>query len=95
MNAVTGKCEVNKNCQFGQYFSAENNICTRICPIGYSYQDSVCVAGCLSGFKDNGFGGCVTLGSVSGCSFPYFYQQGTCVSTCDAGSFPNSGSRVC
>lgn len=95
LNAVTGKCEINRNCQFGQYFSSEESICKRICPTGYSFQDSVCVSECLSGFRDNGFGGCVELGIVTGCSFPYFYQQGSCVSQCNAGSYPNSANRVC
>ena len=86
---------MNKNCQYGEYFSTSDKLCKRICPVGTSFQDSVCITECLQGFVDNTFGGCIQQGSVSGCSFPYFYQQGSCVSTCVAGSFPNSVSRVC
>lgn len=92
---MTGTCEVNRNCQFGEFFSTESSTCKRICPVGYSFQDSLCVSDCLSGFRDNGFGGCTAQGVVTGCSFPYFFQQGSCVSTCDAGSYPNSATRVC
>lgn len=94
LNAVTSKCEVNTNCQLGQYFRSETRVCTRICPQGLSYQLTVCVSECLDGFRDNGFGACVEQKQVSGCSFPYFYQD-QCVSSCIAGSFPNSANRVC
>jgi proprotein convertase subtilisin/kexin type 5 len=95
LNGVSGTCDVNRNCQFGEFFSAEAGICRRICPTGYSFQDSLCVSECLSGFRDNGFGGCIEQGVVTGCSFPYFFQQGSCVSTCNAGTYPNTATRVC
>jgi proprotein convertase subtilisin/kexin type 5 len=53
------------------------------------------LAGCLQGFIDNGFGGCVSRVGVSGCSYPYFYQQASCVSVCSPGTFPDSSTRVC
>lgn len=95
LNSVTGQCQINQNCVLGQYFSSLSNACTRICPSGLSYQDSMCLSQCLEGFIDNGFGACVVQPQTGGCSYPYFLDQGTCVSTCSVGSYPDSSTRMC
>lgn len=55
----TGKCEQSSSCNYGQIDVSGK--CTRICDAGLFYQNGACIfGGCPSGFKDNGFGGCVS-----------------------------------
>ena len=95
LDQVSGLCQKAPSCQFGQYFSQSSNACTRICPSGTYFYENVCLTACLSGWYDNGVGGCVAATPQTGCSFPYFLSNGVCISNCPSGSYPDTQNRVC
>ena len=95
LDQVSGICQKAPSCQFGQYFSQSSNSCTRICPAGTYFYENVCLTACLSGYYDNGVGGCVASAPQSGCSYPYFLSNGVCVSNCPSGTYPDTQNRVC
>jgi hypothetical protein len=95
LDQVSGVCQKAPSCQFGQYFSQSSNACTRICPASTYFYENVCLTACLSGYYDNGVGGCVAATPQSGCSYPYFLSNGVCVSNCPSGTYPDTQNRVC
>jgi len=95
LDQVSGVCQKAPSCQFGQYFSQSSNGCTRICPQNTYFYENVCLTSCLSGYNDNGVGGCIAVTPQTGCSFPYFLSNGVCVSNCPSGSYPDTDNRVC
>jgi hypothetical protein len=95
LDQVSGLCQQAPSCQFGQYFSQSSNACTRICPANTYFYENVCLTACLSGYNDNGVGGCVAATPQTGCSFPYFLSNGVCVSNCPSGSYPDTQNRLC
>ena len=95
LDKVSGTCQLAPSCQFGQYYSQSSSACTRICPQGTFFYENVCLTACLSGFNDNGVGGCVAAVTQSGCSFPYYLSNGVCISNCPSGTYPDSTKRIC
>ena len=95
LDQVSGVCQKAPSCQFGQYFSQSSNGCSRICPQNTYFYENVCLTACLSGYNDNGVGGCIAVTPQTGCSFPYFLSNGVCVSNCPSGSYPDTDNRVC
>ena len=91
----TGKCDQSSACNYGQI--EDNGKCSRICDAGLYYQNGACIfGGCPDGFKDNGFGGCVSSTISTGrCESPTFRLNGACTDNCGNGFFPNSNSRTC
>ena len=95
LDKVSGTCQLAPSCQFGQYYSQSSSSCTRICPQGTFFYENVCLTACLSGFNDNGVGGCVAAIPQSGCSFPYYLSNGVCISNCPSGTYPDATKRIC
>ena len=95
LDQVSGICQEAPSCQFGQYYSTSSKACTRICPSNTYFYENVCLTACLSGFHDNGVGGCVASSPETGCSYPYFLSNGVCVSNCPSGTYPDTQNRVC
>lgn len=95
LDQVSGVCQKAPSCQFGQFFSQSSNACRRICPANTFFYENVCLTACLSGYADNGVGGCVAVTPASGCSSPYFLSNGVCVSNCPSGTYSDTQNRVC
>jgi hypothetical protein len=95
LNKVTGVCQVAQTCTYGQYYSQSSSSCTSICPNGYYFYENVCLTACLSGYANNGVGGCVAVTPATGCSYPNYLSNGICISTCPSGTYPNTQTRVC
>ena len=95
LDQVSGICQKAPSCQFGQYYSQSSNGCARICPQNTYFYENVCLTACLSGYYDNGVGGCIAATPQTGCSFPYFLSNGVCVSNCPSGTYPDTQNRLC
>lgn len=95
LDQVSGVCQIAPSCQFGQYYSQSSSSCTRICPLNTFFYENVCLTACLSGFNDNGVGGCVAATPQTGCSYPYFLSNGVCVSNCPSGAYADTQNRLC
>ena len=86
------RCVAQSNCNYGQFENAQGN-CVPICSNGVFYK-TACIVSCPSGFRNNGFGGCVE--SSSNICQSGLFQQGTnCVSVCSNGYFTNMQQRIC
>jgi proprotein convertase subtilisin/kexin type 5 len=78
-------------CAYGQGLVAGN--CVNMCPAGFLYQISTCVASCASGQVANSVNsGCVDPVSNANCPFNQFVFDGQCVTVCPVASY-NSGQN--
>ena len=92
----TGRCNQSSACNYGQ-IQGENGRCQRVCGENLFLLNGVCIFGrCPDGFRENGFGGCMSAAISNGrCDRPLFRQNDTCVDQCGVSTFANLATRTC